>query len=287
MVSMRRTLRLMPWKSCACTVHAQCMCSAYCEHTGRRSRSQTTRSWRAASSWARGQHALAPRQRRTSACPCLAWSAHQAAPMLSCGPGSVSKLPYCAASWRRRAPARVDSAGLGHRWPLPTLSCGSFSHGCVSRHRAGCSPNAERRSNDPGAVLASRASSRKGLATCQTPPATGAVSCKFFAADPIGGSAISAEGRPRHAGTGLGSRARRAGTRRRAGAAPRASGPAPAAAARRLPTHDLPRGARAAGTDDASVELQTRAAAATIPGGARGLSHAHTDGHCGTPCWPR
>ena len=280
MVSMRRTLRLMPWKSCACTVHAQCMCSAYCKHTGRRSRSRTTTSWRAASSWARGQHELAPRPRRTRACPCLASSAHQAAPMLSCGPGSVSKLPYCAASWRRRAPARVDSAGLGHRWPLPTLPCGSFSHGCVAGQ-----PNAERRSNDPGAVLASRASSRKGLATA--PSETRTPSQRSRASLRASGSAISTDREGPHAGTGLGSRARRAGTRRRAGAAPRASGPAPAAAARRLPTHEPPRGARAAGTDDAPVELQPRAAAATIPGCARGLSRAHADGHGGTPCWPR
>ena len=81
----------------------------------------------------------------------------------------------------------------------------------------------------------------------------------------------------RHAASGLGSRARRAGTRRWAGTAPRASGPAPAAA-RRLPTHDPPCGARAS---DAPVEPQSGAPVAAVPGGARGLAHAHADGHGG------
>ena len=89
--------------------------------------------------------------------------------------------------------------------------------------------------------------------------------------------ASSVDARRGHAGSGLGSRARRAGTRRWAGTAPRVSGPAPAAA-RSLPTHDPPCRARAS---DAPVEPQSGAPAAAVPGGARGLAHAHADGNGG------
>ena len=186
--------------------------------------------------------------------------------------GSVSRPPRCCA-WTRLAPARVDSAGLGHQWPPPMLPCDPINHGCVRRageaecqnvqaqRRKPASRARHARKEDDGYTLRNRCALRV---------------CKFRSI--IGGSLATASGYfVRHAASGLGSRARRAGPRRWAGTAPRASGPAPAAA-RRLPTHDPPCGARAS---DAPVEPQSGAPVAAVPGGARGLAHAHADGHGG------
>ena len=187
--------------------------------------------------------------------------------------GSVSRPPRCCA-WTRLAPARVDSAGLGHQWPPPMLPCDPINHGCVRRAagEAECQ-NVQAQRRKP----ASRAR-HAGRRTTGTRCATGALFACLQVSIDHGGSLATASGYfVRHAASGLGSRARRAGTRRWAGTAPRASGPAPAAA-RSLPTHDPPCRARAS---DAPVEPQSGAPVAAVPGGARGLAHAHADGNGG------
>ena len=83
--------------------------------------------------------------------------------------GSVSRPPRCCA-WTRLAPARVDSAGLGHQWPPPMLPCDPINHGCVRRAGEAECQNVQAQRRKP----ASRAR-HAGRRTTGTRCATGAL----------------------------------------------------------------------------------------------------------------